>query len=220
MKNTEITTNEIFAKGQVLTLAKANEMVGKTIAITSPEYRANTPDVRIFTIAKFQTRWEWAAEQPYCNDKFKNYQEYWQSYMTPEQIAKQKSQLYLICTKGKVRAGAETNLDYSFYNEVTFTGSDADREVYYIEIGDIDTSKPKELFYKSGERYSDKVINSYFEGKDGKRFYNLHASYDAKLNIETGNAWSILYPDYQEISFPTINELLDSGLLIDHNYGR
>lgn len=134
MKTTEITTNEIFAKGQVLTLAKAKEMVGRTIAITSPEYKANTPRVRIFTIAKFQTTWEWGAEQPYINDKFSNRQEYWQSYMKPEQIEKQKSQLFLICAEGKVRAGAETNLDYSFYNEVTFTGSDADREVYYIEL--------------------------------------------------------------------------------------
>lgn len=134
MKTTEITTKEIFSKGQVLTLAKAKEMVGKTIAITSPEYRANTPDVRIFTIAKFQTKWDWAAEQPYCNEKFKNYQEYWQSYMKPEQIEKEKSNLLLIDTEGKVRAGAETNLSRSFYNEPTFTGSDADREVYYIEL--------------------------------------------------------------------------------------
>lgn len=134
MKTTEITTKEIFEKGQVLSLAKAEAMVGKTIAITSPEYKANTPDVRIFTIGKFQSEWDWAAEQPYCNDNFKSYQEYWKSYMTPEQIATRKSKLFLLDTEGKVRAGAETNLSRSFYNEPTFTGSDADREVYFIEM--------------------------------------------------------------------------------------
>lgn len=147
MKTTEITTNEIFAKGQVLTLAKAKEMVGRTIAITSPEYRANTPDVRIFTIAKFQPKWEWSAEQHYINDKFKTQQEYLKSYMSPEQIEQEKSELLLIDTEGKIRSRAEMNLDRSFYFEPTFTGSDADREVYYIEIGNYHIQHHTKGFY-------------------------------------------------------------------------
>jgi len=136
MKTTEITTNEIFEAGQVLTLAKAKEMVGKTIAITSSEYRANTPRVRIFTVTEFISEWDWAAKREYTGDKYENYQQYWKSYMTAEQIANQKSRLMLLDDEGNGITSAELNLKRSFYIEPTFTGSDADREVYYIELND------------------------------------------------------------------------------------
>lgn len=96
-----------------------------------------------------------------------------------------------------------------------FTCSDTDRFVYFIEVGNIDTSEPAD---KTG--LSEIVINGYFESNDGKKFFNLFASYDAKLNIKTGQCWSIIHPDYQKINLPEINHLLSEGLLIDHNYGK
>lgn len=64
------------------------------------------------------------------------------------------------------------------------------------------------------------VTNGYFETKDGRKFYNLYAKYDAKLNIANGQAWSVSNPNYRRIAYPEINTLLQLGLLTDKNYGR
>jgi hypothetical protein len=134
MKTTEITTKEIFEKGQILTVAKAKEMVGKTIAITNAEYKYNRPDVRVFTIYEFCFEWDLAAKRDYPDSKFDNFQQYWASYMTPKQVDDMKSRLSIIDTEGNSMAIAEMNIAQSFFPEPTFFGSDADREVYYIEI--------------------------------------------------------------------------------------
>lgn len=105
-------------------------------------------------------------------------------------------------------------------NHGALTCSDSDRFVYFIETGNPDTCNPKDSFYKNGKKLDEIVINGYFEAQSGLRFFNLWASYDAKLNIETGESWGISHPDYKTVSFPTINDLLEKGLLIDHNYGK
>lgn len=52
----------------------------------------------------------------------------------------------------------------------------------------------------------------------GKKFYNLSALYDAKLDMETGIAISIVDADYKSSTLPTVNSLLAQGLLLDCNY--
>jgi len=120
----------------------------------------------------------------------------------------------------KTAEGRNTYIRLHVENRGGFTCSDSDRFVYFIEVGNPETSNPRDVFYKDGEKISEKVINGYFESKSGLRFYNLYASFDAKLDIETGDSWGIAHPDYKTVAFPTINELLEKGLLIDHNYGK
>jgi hypothetical protein len=128
-----MTTIEIFEKNQILTLKFAQALMGKKIAITSPEYRMNKPSVRVFTIAEIVSAWDHAKRTEYPEINFKNYQDYWKSYMTSSQILDQKNKLLLIDDKGVRQATAFVG---SFYPETTFTGSDEDREVYYVELPD------------------------------------------------------------------------------------
>jgi hypothetical protein len=128
-----MTTIEIFEKDQILTLKVAQALMGKKIAITSPEYRMNKPSVRVFTIAEIVSAWDHAKRTEYPERNFKNYQDYWKSYMTSAQILDQKNKLLLIDDKGERQAAAFVG---SFYPETTFTGSDEDREVYYVELPD------------------------------------------------------------------------------------
>lgn len=127
-----MTTVEIFEKDQVLTLKVAQSLMGKKIAITSPEYRMNKPSVRIFTIGEIISSWDYAARTPYPKAGFKTFQEYWNSYMTKSQIQDQINKLLLLDENGERQAAAFVGS--SFYPETTFAGSDEDREVYYIEL--------------------------------------------------------------------------------------
>ncbi len=133
-----MTAKEIFEKGQVLTVAKAKELKGKRIAITSPVYKMNTPHVDEFIVGEIISEWDDAANRQYPDQQGKytqydNYQQYWASYMNEERIDEQKTRLLLLDENGNRQAVAHTKY-YNFYSEPTFTGSDADREVYYVEL--------------------------------------------------------------------------------------
>ncbi|NCU32105.1 MAG: hypothetical protein EOM23_04050 [Candidatus Moranbacteria bacterium] len=125
--------SEIFEKDQILTLKVAQALMGKKIAITSPEYRMNKPSVRVFTMAEIITAWDHAKRTEYPEVNFSNYQDYWKSYMTKDQIVDQQNKILLLDEKGERQAAAYIG---SFYPETTFTGSDEDREVYYIVLND------------------------------------------------------------------------------------
>lgn len=83
-----------------------------------------------------------------------------------------------------------------------------------------DTSMPVALFYRDGTPYADIVINGYFLDVFGNKHYNLCLSYDAKVDIENFKAWGICHKDYLNVEFPTVNQLVESGIFIDHNYGQ
>jgi hypothetical protein len=134
MKKDEITTRQIFDRDQVLTVEKAKQLIGKRIAITNIEYRGNKPDVRIFTVSGFESEWDLAAKRAYPEAKFENFQQYWASYMTVSQITEQRARLALLNEEGSAMAIAYTDLAYSFYPEPTFFGSDADREIFFLEV--------------------------------------------------------------------------------------
>lgn len=138
MKN--ITVTQIFEANQILTVAKAKELKGKKIATTNAEYHANKPCVNIFTVGEIVSAWDDAATREYPGDKFKTYQEYWASYMTDIQIEKMKTKLGLYSIEGHAYHVAHTKYD-NFYPEPTFTGSDADREVYFLVIHEISCKK-------------------------------------------------------------------------------
>ncbi len=132
----EIIADEIFENGQILTVEVAKGLLGKRIAVTSPEDRMNRPWVREFVVGSLLIEWDWAAGQAYPEDKFATRQEHWASYMNNHQIASKRSRLLLLDDKGERQAVAEINPSLSFFSEPTFHGSDADRAVFYVEVSE------------------------------------------------------------------------------------
>lgn len=54
---------------------------------------------------------------------------------------------------------------------------------------------------------------SYLVDKSGRKFYYLIFSKHSKLDMNSGNFVSIIDPEYSNCTFPTINELVNSGEL-------
>ena len=132
-----MTTQEIFAADQILTVAKAIQLKGKQIACTSAEYKANQPRVKTFIVGEIISEWDNAANEAYPDQhgkhtQYENFQQYWASYMTETQIKDRKARLILLSEDGKRQYIAITNS--GFYSVPVFTGSDADREVYFVEL--------------------------------------------------------------------------------------
>lgn len=123
--------SEIFQKNQVLTVAIATELKGKRIATTSAEYRCNKPTVKIFVVGEMMTEWDCAAQSINNQGNFKTRQDYWRSYMTDKQVNDRQNTILLLNNEGKRIYSAHKS---GFYSEPTFSGSDADREVYYVEL--------------------------------------------------------------------------------------
>ena len=126
--NKMMTPYELMDLNQILTLEKAKELEGKTLLITSPEDRANKPYL-MMVVVKIQTEWEWAATNP-CKG-YANRQEYWAKRL-PEKVEDFKQQYVLIDVKGN--HAARCHLQYPFFGEFVFTGSEIDRPVYYMVL--------------------------------------------------------------------------------------
>lgn len=57
----------------------------------------------------------------------------------------------------------------------------------------------------------------HFETANGECFYNIGASYDAKLDMANGIAYPISSSEYSNVNFPTVNDLMADGVLIEVN---
>lgn len=125
------TVKEIFAADQILTLAVAKTLIGKTISVTNPEYSANSASVRTSVLKDIKSQWDLAAEEDFTrvDPKFATRQAYWESYMTDAQVKEMKRTLILV---SDVQLNAGCELDSREYEEPTFFGSDEDRPIYYI----------------------------------------------------------------------------------------
>jgi hypothetical protein len=124
-----ISSQEIFNANQALTLKKAKQLVGKTIACTSSEYKGNNPVVTIFRIMDIASEWDLATQE--VAPGYNNRQDYWKSFMTIARITELQSTFRLIGEDGRAYFRAHSAL--SHFEEPTFSGSDADREVFFIE---------------------------------------------------------------------------------------
>lgn len=71
---------------------------------------------------------------------------------------------------------------------------------------------------KTKVRGSDDIaLFRHFEAADGECFYNIGASYDAKLDMVNGIAYPITSSEYRNVDFPTVNELVADGILKEVN---
>jgi len=163
-----ITPTQIFKQNQVLTVAAAKSLIGKKIYITSPEYRMNKATVKELIVKKVISEWDKSADDQL--DGWANRQQYWQSYMTESQIENQKERLLLIGQDGYHYAVAHTGRD-NFYTEPTFTGSDADRTVFYI----VDMIDNFVVVYEEdmdGIATTERMIFSLDNREDAEAYYN------------------------------------------------
>ena len=120
---------EIFTQNNVLTLAKAKQMLGKTILVTNREYEANKAQVRRVKV-ELITSWDDAKNDESASG-YANRQEYWLSFMTSQQIDTEKHTYIL---KDELGNRTATCLpDNPYFSEPIFFGSDEDREIYFVE---------------------------------------------------------------------------------------
>lgn len=134
----EITANQIFKENQVLTLSKAQSLIGKRLAITNSEHKHNSPSVRVFTLTGIKSEWDIAAKVDWTHTHggvFATQQDYWLT-LSKEAINGFKNKLKLVGDSENIFASCIIGNPY--FKEDTFFGSDADREIFYIVLDYVD----------------------------------------------------------------------------------
>lgn len=118
-------------EAQVLTLVRAKELYGENIAYFAGGYYQ--PYTGQFKVGHIISEWDKQAfSEPI--DGFKNRQEYWDSYMNKSQREREQNTMILMDYEGNNTFMKAHPLNETFYDEQTFTLSDADREVYFIKL--------------------------------------------------------------------------------------
>ena len=146
---TQITPSQIFAADQILTVAKAKELIGKKIACTYPVYSYNKITVEEIVITGMISEWDLAAKN--VGGKYGTQQNYWASYMSSEQIAGLKSKLVLLTDNGPI--------PYYSHNGAEFTCGDMDRPVYFVELKKCIIMHSTKGFFQSSDKWITRVEN-------------------------------------------------------------
>lgn len=110
---------------KALTLEIAKTLIGKEIKTFYSGYAGQNGQDQ-FVVGSIKSQLEIAESKPYYNDNFKNYAEYWKSFMTPEKLKEAKSTLELVTTDGR-----NTAIRCHSYFQDIFTCSDIDRVVTF-----------------------------------------------------------------------------------------
>lgn len=131
-----ITPNNFIKKiesgeAKVLTVETAKLLRGKRIAWMYFGYRGQNT-VKEMTVGDIISSLDYNETQP-C-DGFSSRSEYWRSFMTERQLDEEKTTLLLLDADGSYTYINSFTKYSNFYDTPTFTCSDADREVFYIEI--------------------------------------------------------------------------------------
>ena len=115
---------------KTLTLNVAKSLKGKTIKYSAEGY--NRTYVGKLTIGEIISEWDYYKTQP-CPGYPSRTAE-WETWMSPEQVLNAKNKLILLDEEGNNKHYIYCYLNSGYFNEDTFTLSDADREVLYDEI--------------------------------------------------------------------------------------
>lgn len=122
--------NRLIKSGeaQFLTLAKARELMGKTIIWTYFGYVGNHQQVYESEITEIISEYEMASREDMKG--YASRAAYWESYMSADRLQETKDRLEII-DKGKwTYMFCETKV--RFWDEPTFVCSDSDRPVFFI----------------------------------------------------------------------------------------
>jgi|SRR5690606_253615 len=132
LEENKILPYDLFHNNQILTLEIAKRLIGKTIAVTNPEDRANKPYTRIGTILAIESEWDLAGKEDHSHldgGKYATRQDYWKSYMGELAIEDKKNRMKIV-SEYALYCTCDLQDKWTF-KEPTFFGSDSDREIYY-----------------------------------------------------------------------------------------
>lgn len=115
-------------ENNLLTLAKAQGLIGKTIRYFAPAYSGNADYTGEITISGIISEWEYNKKQPM--EGYQSRIAYWDSYMSERSKEKLKNTLLIMDEKGS--DGPHYMRLYPGYD--AFSISDADRYVIFEEI--------------------------------------------------------------------------------------
>lgn len=130
-----MTTQEFNKKiengeAKVLTVEAAKRLKGKNIIWTYFGYEANQQCLHEMTVGNILSEMDYYETQPMKGWKSKA--EYWRSYMSKSMLDKIKNTLLLLDSENSATY-IKCYPDSGIFEEPTFTCSDADRCVFYIE---------------------------------------------------------------------------------------
>ena len=114
-------------ENNLLTLAKAQGLIGKTIRYFAPAYSGNSDYTGEITISGIVSEWEYNKKQPMKG--YSSRTAYWESYMSERQIEELKETLLLLDENGRV----EPHWIRLHPGYAAFSISDADRYVIFEE---------------------------------------------------------------------------------------
>lgn len=115
-------------EASVLTLEAAKALKGDRIYWMYFGYNSNENAVSEMIVGDIVSAFDYAKKK--YMEGYTSRAAYWESYMTEEQLDEVKKKLVLLDDKGKDQ-GIYIHPKYNFFDEPTFTCSDADREVFY-----------------------------------------------------------------------------------------
>lgn len=123
---------EIITANQVLTLEAAKQLEGETILVTNPEDRANEPLVREVVVS-LATAYDYYTKvlmpRLYGDDK-EGAKDYYNNVIKPKE-QELRGTYVLYDSKGNVTAHCyQKNI---WFDVPTFTGSDENRPIYFVE---------------------------------------------------------------------------------------
>jgi len=150
---------------QVLTLEKAKELKGKKIRTIYFGYRGQD-GVDEFVVGEIISHLSWAERNADFDAKWKSQGDYWKSYMTKKQLDEHNTNMLLLREDGTSTSCCCHTKYYNCFNELTFTCSDADREVYYVVVHEITCKKCGHVH----EKVSNEINNPFGEYFDNCRF--------------------------------------------------
>lgn len=115
---------------RILSTGLANDLKGRRIATIYFGHHGQD-GINEFVVGDVVSHFELALRDTSFNSidpRYANRAEYWESYMTPTQLATMKNKLMLLTADG-----VETQIN-CYENEGAFWCSDSDRFVYFIEV--------------------------------------------------------------------------------------
>lgn len=131
MTTQEFTKKIESGEAKVLTLAAANELKGKTIHTMYYGYRGNYLSVETFVVGEVVSELEYYRTQP--ADGWNNRAEYWESYMTEDQLRRTREKMMLLDGDGKSTFIYIPEKYCRWCGEDVFVCSEDDRQVYFVE---------------------------------------------------------------------------------------
>ena len=127
-----MTAKQIIENNQILTLDKAQSLIGKTILVTNPEDRANEPlvrEVEVSLVTAYDHYIKVLMPRIYGDDK-EGAKGYYNNVIKPKE-QELRDTFVLYDSKGNVTAHCYPENDW--FDVPTFCGSDENRPIYFVE---------------------------------------------------------------------------------------